>query len=397
MADVRNRPGLLTGRLSDSDVGVTIVLYVLSIFGALAISAGLVAATGGSASAVLGALLDGSLRSPGAWGLTLTTMAPLLLVAVGTIVATRAGLVNIGQEGQVLIGSCFAAFVAVRMGGPGWLIIVVTLLFGAVGGGAWAGIAAGLRSWRKVPEVLTTLLLSFVAFPLLTYGLRQSWLLGDRDTERVNHVNSGEQLPSTVRLPDLHIFGNSIDSGFFISIGLALILTWMIGRTVLGARIDMLGFNPRAAQRFGVAAGPLSAAVLVGSGATAGLAGAVLLTGGAASDRLVFGFSGNFGWDGLLVALLARNRVMLAVPMAFVFAMLRTGSSFLAATGVDRKMTDVVQALLVLALLIPPALLYARDRRRALKPSASPDSPDSSTSSTSSATASGAAASTAVA
>jgi general nucleoside transport system permease protein len=146
------------------------------------------------------------------------------------------------------------------------------------------------------------------------------------------------------------------------------VLTVMVGRTVLGSRIDMLGFNPRAAQRFGVSAGPLSAAVLIGSGATAGVAGAVLLTGGAASDRLVFGFSGNFGWDGLLVALLARNRVMLAIPMAFVFAMLRTGSSFLAATGVDRKMTDVVQALLVLALLLPPALLFIRDRRRSLRP-----------------------------
>jgi ABC-type uncharacterized transport system permease subunit len=370
MPDDANRRAL-TARLSNADVGITIGLYVLSLSAALAVSGMLVAATGGSASAVFGALLDGSLRSQGAWGLTLTTAAPLLLVAVGTIVATRAGLVNIGQEGQVLIGTCFAAFVAVRVGGPGWFVITMALLAGAVGGGAWAGIAAGLRAWRNVPEVLTTLLLTFIAFPLLTFGLRQSWLLKDRDTERLNQLNSGEQLPANAKLPDLDVFGNSIDSGFFVAVGLAFVLTVMVGRTVLGSRIDMLGFNPRAAQRFGVAAGPLSAAVLIGSGATAGVAGAVLLSGGAASDRLVFGFSGNVGWDGLLVALLARNRVLLAIPMAFVFAMLRTGSSFLAATGVDRKMTDVVQALLVLALLVPPALLFIRDRRRALAPSSS--------------------------
>lgn len=370
MTELRSRPGALTGRISSRDAGVTVGLYVLSLAVAIVVSGLLVAATGGSATDVLGALLDGSVRSPGAWGLTLTTTAPLLLVAVGTIVATRAGLVNIGQEGQLLIGACCAGYVAVRLGGPGWFVIAVSIVFGAIGGGAWAGIAAGLRAWRNVPEVLTTLLLTFAAFPLLTYGLRQSWLLADRDTERVNHVNSGEQLPGSVRLPDLRLFGNSIDTGFVIAALLALVLTIMVGRTVLGSRIDMLGFNPRAAQRFGVAAGPLSAAVLIGSGATAGVAGAVLLTGGAASDRLVFGFAGNFGWDGLLVALLARNRILLAIPMAFVFAMLRTGSSFLAATGVDRKMTDVVQALLVLALLIPPAVLFIRDARRSYRPAA---------------------------
>lgn len=344
----------------------TFALYAASVGAALLISAILVAATGGSAGEVFGALLDGSLRSPGAWGLTLTTAAPLLLVASGTIVATRAGLVNIGQEGQLLVGACFAAYVAVRIDGPGWWLISVTLLAGTVGGALWAGVAAGLRAWRGVPEVLTTLLLTFIAFPLLTYGLRQTWLLADRSTDRVNHINSGEQLPADAKLPDLRVFGNAIDSGFLVAVAVAGALAVMMGWTVLGARLDMLGLNPRAAQRFGISAGMLSACALVGSGATAGTAGAVLLTGGAASDRLVFGFSGNFGWDGLLVALLARNRLGLAVPMAFVFAMLRTGSSFLASTGVDRKMTEVVQALLVLALLVPPAIIFLRDRRREL-------------------------------
>lgn len=341
--------------------------YVLSIAAALAISAALVSATGGSAGGVFGALIDGSLTSPGAWGLTLTTMAPLLLVAAGSIVATRAGLVNIGQEGQVVVGACFCAYIAVRLGGPGWFVIAASLLFGALGGALWAGIAAGLRAWRNVPEVLSTLLLTFISFPLITFGLRREWLVGDRESGRINHINSGEQLPPYAKLPDLRIFGNAIDLSFFLAVALCLLLAWIVARTVLGARIDMIGLNPRAAKRFGIAEGPLSAAVLMGAGATAGAAGAVLLQGGAAGDRLVFGISGNFGWDGLLVALLARNRLVLAIPMAFVFAMLRTGSSFLASTGVDRKMTDVVQALLVLALLIPPAISFLLDRRRSLR------------------------------
>jgi general nucleoside transport system permease protein len=341
----------------------TVILYVTCVAGALAVSGVLVASTGGSAFGVFGALLDGSIRSPGAWGLTLTTMAPLLVVAIGAVAATRAGIVNIGQEGQLLIGACFGAFLAVRLPGPGPVVLATTLLFAAVGGGLWAGIAAALKAWRNVPEVLTTLLLTFIAFPLMTLGLRHRWLLGDRDTARINHINSGEKIPLDMRFPDVRVFGNRIDSAALLAVVLACVVAYVLGRTHLGARIDVLGLNPRAAQRFGVPRRPLTAGVLIVSGAFAGLAGAVLLTGGATGDRLSFGYSGNYGWDGLLVALLSRNRVVVAIPMAFVFAALRAGSSFLASTGVDRKMTDVVQALLVLALLLPSAIEIARGIR----------------------------------
>lgn len=349
--------------MRDRHAARTVLTYVASIGAALVLSALLVSVTGGSAAAVVDALIDGSLRTPGAWGLTLTTMAPLLLVAVGAVAATRAGLVNIGQEGQVLIGASCAAYVAVRLPGPGPLVLVVTLLIAAVGGGLWAGVAAGLRVWRNVPEVLTTLLLTFIAFVALTFGLRRPWLVGDRDRSRVQQVNSGEQLPFDTRLPDLHLFGNDIDLGVVIAGVATIVVWWVFAGTRLGARIDLLGLNPRAAQRFGIARRPVAAGVLIASGAFAGIGGGVLLTGSASGDRLSAGYSNNFGWDGLLVALVARNRLAVAVPTAFVFAALRTGSSFLAATGIDRRMTDVVQALLVLALLVPPAIDEVRTRR----------------------------------
>ncbi|HET9546859.1 MAG TPA: ABC transporter permease [Desertimonas sp.] len=360
----RRHAGGADARSRASAHGRTVALYAASIAGALLLSALLVSATGGSARAVWSALIDGSIRSPGAWGLTLTTMAPLLIVAVGAIVATRAGLINIGQEGQLLIGACFAAYVAVRLPGPGPLVIAGALVAAAIGGGLWAGIAALLKVWRNVPEVLTTLLLTFIAFPLLTFALRHDWLLGDR-AERTRHINSGEQIPFDTRLPNLDLFGNRIDSAVVLALGVTAVVAYLVGRTRLGARVDVLGLNPRAAQRFGVPRGPLTAAVLVASGCFAGVAGSVLLTGGASGDRLSVGYSGNFGWDGLLIALVARNRVLVAIPTAFVFAALRTGSSFLAATGVDRRMTDVVQALLVLALLIPPAIEHAGTFRAA--------------------------------
>ena len=126
-----------------------------------------------------------------------------------------------------------------------------------------------LKVWRNVPEVLTTLLLTFIAFPLLTFGLRNTWLLGDR-ANRTRHINSGEQIPFDTRLPNLDVFGNRIDSAVVLALGAAVIVAYVVGRTRLGARIDVLGLNPRAAQRFGVPRRPLTAAVLVASGCFAG-------------------------------------------------------------------------------------------------------------------------------
>jgi simple sugar transport system permease protein len=126
----------------------------------------------------------------------------------------------------------------------------------------------------------------------------------------------------------------------------------------------MLGMNPRTAHRAGVSLSLYGGAAMAVTGAFAGIAGSAWLTGGISSDRFTSGMSSNLGWQGLLVALLARERAGAAIPMAFVFAMLRTGAGFLSATGVERRIADVVQAMLVLALLVPPALLAVQRRRR---------------------------------
>jgi len=107
------------GRSRFGSTAEVIVLYVVCLFVALALAAICVSATGGSWSNVYTAMLDGSIRKPGRWGLTLGVSAPILMVALGTIVNSRAGLVNIGQEGQLVIGSCFSAYVGVRLAGPG--------------------------------------------------------------------------------------------------------------------------------------------------------------------------------------------------------------------------------------------------------------------------------------
>ena len=148
----------------------------------------------------------------------------------------------------------------------------------------------------------------------------------------------------------------------------AVVVAFALARTVWGFRIRMLGQNPRVAQRSGVSQTRYGTAALMLGGAFAGLAGAVMLAGGGfafGNYQLVPGFSANIGWTGLLVALVARERALVCIPVAVVFAALRTGSGFVSGTGVEGRITDVIQGLLVLALLVPPAVMFLRDRRRA--------------------------------
>lgn len=342
-------------------------LYVICILGALVLSALLVESTGGSWSEVFSALLDGSVRNPGRVGTTIGVAVPMLLVALGTIVNSRAGLVNIGQEGQLFIGAGLATYVGIEMAGPGPLVLATLLLAGIVGGALWAGIAAVLRYWRNVPEVLSTLLLVTLATQLVGYGLKNQWLLLAPSEGRANRQQISEQLADDTRIPRVTWFGNEFPISAFVAVGLAVVVGVALARTIWGFRLRILGANPRTAQRAGVSDKRFGGAALVISGGFSGFAGAVMLAGGDFGNyTLVPGFPSNIGWTGLLVALVARQRAMAAVAVAFVFASLRTGSGFLAATGVERRITNVVEGLLVLALLIPPALIFLRNRRRAL-------------------------------
>ncbi len=345
---------------------VLLGLYVVAVLIALVLSAVLIAITGGPWRGVLSALLDGAVRRPGRWGNTLTEAAPLLIVALGVIVSSRGGLVNIGQEGQLLVGAAAATGVAVNFSGPAAL--VAALIAGIVGGAAWAGVAALLRYWRKVPEVITTLLLVFVAAQATGYLLTRTFLLLDPDPNKPNRVQTSAQLDGDTRIGQIDVFGNTFPWTVVLALLLAVAVAVALDRSVWGFKLRVLGHNPRTAQRIGVPIVVAGALALCLSGAFAGLAGASMLAAGSANYRFTPGFANNVGWEGLLVALVARNRPLVCIPVALVFAGLRTGSGFLAATGVERSIVDVVRALLVLALLVPPALAAIRRRRTSPPP-----------------------------
>jgi general nucleoside transport system permease protein len=337
----------------------------LALAAALGLSSLLIASTGGSPGDAVRALYDGSMASQSAWTMTLLYTAPLLLVALGACVSARSGVFNIGQEGQVLIGAFGSAWVALRLSLTGPALLVLALAGGALLGGAWAGLSAVMQRVRRVNVVVSTLLMTFLAQQFVAYAVNTPWLL--QETRFGAGVGSPQsnQVPSSARLGSLGSYPNlqlnwGLVSAVVATVGVAAVLA----RTRWGFRLKMLGLNPLAARHAGVRAALLGGTALAISGAFAGLAGGVLLTSPIGTHRLQPGLSSNVGWDGLLVALVARGQPMVAVPVAVLFGVLRSGGSFLAATGVPTYLVDVVKALLVLSFVVPSVVIGSMRRRR---------------------------------
>ncbi len=341
---------------------LTVGRFVGAIGVALAASAILVAVTQGSPSRVFTAMYDGSVNGWGSLGYTFDYAAPLLIVALGTIVTVRAGQFNIGQEGQLMMGGLAGALVAIRLHGPGPLVLVVALCAAALGGALWAGIAALLRFRRGVDVVISSLLLVFVAGQLLAYAVNNEWIIQERGAGSARQAESA-QISSHVRLPHLgHYPTANVGLGFLLALVLALTVWVLLARSRWGFRLRILGLNPVAARRAGINAALLGGTAIVLSGAFAGLAGGVVLTGTA--YRLTPTFSNNIGWSGLLVALVARNDSGAAIATAVLFGALAAGGSFLSTAGIPTDLVPIVQALVVLGVVLPPASVQLRRMRR---------------------------------
>ncbi|MBT0772448.1 ABC transporter permease [Kineosporia sp. J2-2] len=339
---------------------------VLSVAAALLLCALLLVTTGFSPAGALRSIYDGSLANGTALTSTLLYTAPLLLVAVGTCVSTRAGVFSIGQEGQVLIGCFTGAWFALRLAVAGPLMLVVVLLAAAAGGALWAWLSALMYRWRGVNVVVSTLLMVFVAQQLIAFSVGQAWFLQQSKGDKAVVAPQSNQIPEAARLPSFGEYPHiSVNLGLIVAVALTALVAVVLARTAWGFRLRLTGLSPAAAQHTGVRTARVTALALVISGAFSGLAGALMLASPIGTYRLQPGMSSNIGWDGLLVALVARNNPWLCAPVALLFGVLRAGGSFLSATGVPFYLVDVVKSLLVLALVVPPVLTGLLRRRPA--------------------------------
>ncbi|MBN9619373.1 MAG: ABC transporter permease [Actinobacteria bacterium] len=352
-------------------------MSVIAVLVVLALSAVIIATTGGSPYGSLKAVLQGSVGSQASLSDTLLNATPLLVVAVGSCICARAGEFNIGQEGQVLIGAMAAARVCLKLNLVGPVLLVLALVVAALAGGVWASLSSLMKRIAGVNVVVSTLLMTFVAQQLVTFAVNKSWFLQEQQVGSYSTPSpESDLIPGNSVLGSLGHYPNlQLNLGLFIALGLTVIVALMLARSRWGFRLKMLGMSKAAARHAGVRVAGLSALALAITGGFAGLAGAFLVTSPVGNFRFQPGTSDNFGWDGLLVALVARNRPWACIPFALLFGILRSGGNFISATGVPSYIVDVVKALLVLAFVAPPALVSALQRRMAVVRTITPAAP----------------------
>ncbi len=298
------------------------------------------------------AFARGAFGSPYAFfSATLVRATPLMLLGLAVALAFRAGVMNIGAEGQFLAGASAASAVALA-GIGGGMVLVVAIPAAIVAGALWAAIAGWLKRRFGVLEVISTLMLNFVA----QYGL--SYLVRGPLQEPTHVYPQTESFGAAAHLP-LLIPGQRLHLGFAIAVVLAVALWWMLRSTATGFRLRAVGAGAEAAASAGQVSVPrvMFGAFLL-SGAIAGLAGGVEVTG--VTYALYEGISPGFGYTAIAVALLARLNPLAVIGTGVFFGALEAGAAAMQRdAGVPFQFVAVVEALVVLGVM---AVEWARDR-----------------------------------
>ena len=319
--------------------------------GALLLGLVLITAAGASLSGALYALWQGMVGTPYALGTSLNAIAILGLVGGGFVVAARAGLTNVGGEGQINLGGLGGAAIALHGAAdlPGPLPVLVALVVGAVAGAAWGALAGALKAWRGTSEVISTLLLNFVGIGLVSLAVHEQGLLRQPATSAATLPNS-PPVPASTQLPLLGLGEGSPGSiailvAIVVLVGVAVVLR----RSAFGLRMRAVALGPEAARRCGIGVRRTEICALVVSGGCGGLAGATLVLG--VPYVLQDGFSSGYGFEGLVVGLLARGSTAGLALAAVLFGLLRTGGIALeVGLSVPTSVVLIVQAIIAVVL-----------------------------------------------
>ena len=295
---------------------------------------------------------------------TLTVATPLIIAAAGMAVSFRAGLFNIGGTGQLIVGAMAAGYVGFAFQLPVVLHLLVALLAGVLAGGVWGGIAGFLKARFGANEVISTIMLNWIATYLLFFALKTTAFTGANQSQPTS-PSVGEN----ATLPLLLGGGFRLHAGLFLAAGAAVLLWWLMSRSTIGFHFRAVGSNPRAARVAGISPARTAFLVLAVAGALVGLAGAVHVLG--TERRLTEGVAGNIGFDAITVALLGRSGPVGIVLAGLLFAALSTGGRFMETNqGVPLDLVQVIQVLVVLFIAAPPLVRTLIGLRRIDHPGA---------------------------
>jgi simple sugar transport system permease protein len=275
-----------------------------------------------------GAMLEGALGSTNALADTLVKATPLLLVALGICIAFRGGVINIGGEGQLILGALASTLVGLTYPEmPGWLLIPLALFAGFFAGGLWGAIPGLLKAYFNVSEILSTIMMNAIAIQGMNYLLREPMI------DPVQ-LEAASRIPQTARLSAAFDLPRLVPTRLHLGTGLAIIAAFFVfiflWRTVVGYRIRAVGLNPDASRYAGVNVRTHIVLAMLLSGALCGLAGAIQIYGlhhRMFTDGSATGFTGSAGFNGIVVALFGQLHPLGAIPASFLFGALLVGAN----------------------------------------------------------------------
>ena len=296
----------------------------------------------------------GTTGTPIAWTGTLRETTPLLLLGAGVFIALRAGLFNIGIEGQFIVGAACSTWVALNLPGPPGtesVRMLLAMLAGGVAGALWALPAAWIKAYRNGHEVISTIMLNSIAIALTDF------LVAGPLKDPKGASPSTARLSEAMRLPFAFSQDNlQVSSGLLLGVALAVAMYLWLRFRVAGYELRLTGENPTAARAAGVSVARVTMAAMVASGAIGGAAGAIHVL--AFEGRFYQGFSPGYGFDALGVALLAAGNSLLLIPAGFLFGFLTKGGASLQVFGVPKGITTIMLGLII---LVAAAIRYRRE------------------------------------
>jgi len=335
-----------------------------SLVFALFVSGLVLLATGHNALSSYRQIVDAAFLNSGAIGQTLTQATPLAFTGLAAAAAFRMRLFNIGAEGQLFMGAITADATALYLGGHGWptaLVLFAMVVAGCAGGAAWALIPGALRAFFKTNEIITSLMLNYVAAYVLTYlvfNTESYW----RRTKGFNAsvFPTSKEIPAVAFWPSWHIF--PLGSG--IAVLAALVLWFLFTRTRFGFEAQVLGDSPRAARYAGIRTRRKILAVMALSGSVAGLGGASQV--GDFSHLLDADPNGlqkqYYGYTGIVVAALARYNPLAVVVVAFLIGALQNAGNTLQGADFPSGLVGVMQGIILFSALGGELLVRNRVR-----------------------------------
>jgi simple sugar transport system permease protein len=305
-----------------------VLMPVFATLAALAVGAVVLLFLGVNPFEAYGALIEGAFGSPNAMAETLVKATPLLLVGLGICIAFRGNVINIGGEGQMIIGAIFATILGLTFTGlPGWLMIILAMLMGFIGGGFWGAIPGFLKAYFNVNEILSTIMMNAIAVQIMNFLLRGP-MIDPAQLELASKIPQTARLLEAFRLPRLA--PTRLHLGFLFAVVLAFLVYIFLWKTTLGYRIRAVGQSHHAARYAGINVKKNIVLALLLSGAFAGLAGAIqvygvnyrMITDGSAS-----GFTGSAGFNGIVAALFGQLHPIGTIPASIFFGALLVGAN----------------------------------------------------------------------